>query len=31
MDDKLKSDKMQKTAVFYFFLLYIESNHGKQM
>jgi len=25
MDEKLKSDNMQKTAVFYFFLLYIEN------
>jgi len=31
MDEKLKSENMQKTDSFLFFLLYIESNQGKQV
>jgi len=31
MDEKLKSENVQKGAVFYFFVLYFESNQGRQV
>jgi len=31
MDEKLKSENMQKRAVFYMFMFYFESNQGRQV
>jgi len=31
MDEKLKSENMQKRAVFAMFMLYFESNQGRQV
>jgi len=31
MDEKLKSENMQKNEQFFMFMLYFESNQGRQM
>jgi len=31
MDEKLKSENMQKRAVFHMFMLYFDSNQGRQV